>query len=134
MSFDFSSMDPLGGRNRPTPSSKMTNEKKMENLNPFGESEQNILRQVDMISQLQVKAFLSSMEIELKYPNVIEPDRKKNDQDNPSTTDTNGPSEADNEYSSMSQAFREKEQAISKLIEHMESISHQINQLSLEMK
>lgn len=134
MSFDFSLMEQLGTRNKSTPSSKMTNDKKIENLNPFGESEQNILRQVDMISQLQVKAFLSSMEIELKYPNVIEPDRKKAEQDNPSTTDTNGASEADNEYSSMSLAFREKEQAISKLIEHMESISHQINHLSLEMK
>lgn len=35
-------------------------------LNAFGGKEESILKQIDNISQLQVRAFLSSMEIELK--------------------------------------------------------------------
>ena len=35
-------------------------------LNAFEGKEESILKQIDNISQLQVKAFLSSMEIELK--------------------------------------------------------------------
>ena len=36
-------------------------------LNAFGGKEETILKQIDNISQLQIRAFLSSMEIELKY-------------------------------------------------------------------
>ena len=35
-------------------------------LNAFGSKEEAVLKQIDNISQLQVRAFLSSMEIELK--------------------------------------------------------------------
>jgi hypothetical protein len=35
-------------------------------LNAFGGREESILKQIDGISQLQIRAFLSSMEIELK--------------------------------------------------------------------
>jgi hypothetical protein len=35
-------------------------------LNAFGSKEESVLKQIDNISQLQVRAFLSSMEIELK--------------------------------------------------------------------
>jgi hypothetical protein len=93
-----------------------------KSFNAFGgnNKEQTILNQIDKISQLQVKAFLNSMEIELKFPNVY-------------IKSINDDFEEQDKFSQVNKAFQEKEKAISNLVKDLESISVGIDKINNQM-
>lgn len=113
-------------------------------MNAFGISskEYDILRQIDHIGQLQVRAFLNSIEVELKYPNVFDnqniqdEESPKNAKHTPSIdeqggsirkkgkkTDSYTKIEVNDKFARESKDFKEKEKVISILINDLQNIS-----------
>ncbi|KAL9646956.1 hypothetical protein ABK040_013814 [Willaertia magna] len=81
-------------------------------MNAFGlkSTETEILNQIDHSSMIQVRAFLSSMEIELKNSNEL---NNKFDS-----------------FQSISQAFQEKEKSIANLVKDLKTISKSIDDIN----
>jgi hypothetical protein len=123
-------------------------------MNAFGVSvkEADVLKQIDHIGQLQIRAFLNSMEIELKYQNLFDEDSFRQDDDEISLL-TTPPSPTDNKrrvykkkrsdsyrdfednekFTKATNAYHEKEKVLAQLVNDLQVISQSINDLNKEM-
>ena len=109
-------------------------------LNAFDKSkEHQILNLVDRISQMQFNAFLTSMEIELTFPNVSSTsggsgsDKKKKNSET-STGYFNHRQwddfEEEGHFVNVSRAFQEKEKSIANLVKKLDGIGHGIDSIN----
>mmetsp|Transcript_8612 Transcript_8612/g.12708 ORF Transcript_8612/g.12708 Transcript_8612/m.12708 type:complete len:148 (+) Transcript_8612:26-469(+) len=94
-------------------------------MSAFGGRETSILKQIDTITQIQVDSLLSSMEIELKYPNCVD--------DGINEPTSSYYSFEKSNFNDVSNQFKEKETSVIKLGKKLQSISRAIDKINKEI-